>query len=55
MDWLDTKEVKYVPKWSNPVKVSECRPIEDFWALIKREVYKDGYKSKINEPIQKVD
>ena len=63
MDWLDTKEVKYVAKWSNPVKISECRPIEDFWALIKRDVYKEGYKSldikvvrsKINEQVQKVD
>ena len=64
MDWrLDTKAVKYVPKWSNPIKVSKYRPIEDFWALIKRDVYKDGYKRpnlkvlrrKINEPAQKVD
>ena len=38
--------IKYIPKENNPPSVPECRPIEDFWVILKRQVYKDGYQAK---------
>lgn len=36
----------YVPKTSNPPNVPQLRPIEDFWANLKRRVYCDNFRSK---------
>ena len=30
----------------NPACVPEARAIEDWWAILKREVYKDGWTAK---------
>jgi hypothetical protein len=30
----------------NPANVPEARPIEDFWAHLKRNVYMDGWQAK---------
>ena len=37
-DWLEQQKVPYVPKQMNP--------IEDFWAILKQEVYMDGWMAK---------
>lgn len=38
--------IDYVPKEMNPPNVPQLRPIETFWANLKREVYADGYRPK---------
>ena len=44
--WLNDNHVNFVPKHMNPANVPEARPIEDFWAILKRHVYKDGWTAK---------
>lgn len=46
LDWMEQNNIKYVPKSVNPANLPEVRPIEDFWAYFKREVYKHGWKAK---------
>ncbi len=33
-------------KEANPANVPEVRPIEDFWEILKVNVYKDGWQEK---------
>jgi hypothetical protein len=42
-DWLEEQKIHFVPKDLNPLKLPEARPIEDFWAILKRDVYMDGW------------
>ncbi len=47
----------------NPANVPEARPIEDYWAILKREVYMDGWtannvdklESRIRHCLKKMD
>ena len=41
--YLKAKNIDFVPKSRNIAGVPELRPIEDFWAYIKREVYKNNW------------
>ena len=36
----------------NPANVPEARPIEDYWAILKREVYMDGWTGKIVDQLK---
>ena len=45
-DWLEQNNIPFVPKAMNPANVPEARPIEDYWAILKREVYIDGWTAK---------
>ena len=36
----------------NPANVPEARAIEDFWALLKRDVYKDGWSAKTTNELK---
>jgi len=61
--WLTTKKVNFVPKRINPANVPEARPIEDFWGIIKDDVYRDGWsapdlvalRKRIQQSIKKFD
>jgi len=44
--YLDNQKVSYLPKLLNPANMPEVRPVEDFWAILKREVYKNGWSTK---------
>ena len=35
--------IPYVPKENNQPKCPQLRPIENFWAILKRKVYKWGH------------
>jgi transposase len=37
----------------NPPCTPEIRPIENFWAIIKRRVYSDGFKAKSQESLKR--
>ena len=43
--YLKSKNMEYVPKVHNPANCPELRPIEDFWAELKRLVYEKGWKA----------
>jgi transposase len=45
-DLLTSLSVPFVPKIDNPPNLPQCRPIENFWSLLKSEVYKDGWEAK---------
>ena len=34
-----------MPKESNPPSVASLRPVEDFWAASKKEVYDEGWEA----------
>ena len=63
IDFLNEKNVNFVAKTENPPNVPECRVIEDFWSILKGEVYKHNWKAKdlkclqakINLSLKKVD
>ena len=40
IEWYQTNKVKFVPKDANPSNCPELRPIERYWALVKK-TYKD--------------
>jgi hypothetical protein len=44
--FLETENINYVPKVKNPPNVPEARPIEDFWAVLKRAVYAGNWQAK---------
>ncbi len=35
-----------MPKDSNPPNCPQMRPIETYWALLRRRVYNNGWKAK---------
>jgi hypothetical protein len=43
---LHAEKVKFVEKKDNPANMPEVRPIEDFWGIIKAEVYKNNWQAK---------
>ena len=62
-NYLSAKKINFVPKAINPANVPKCRPIEDFWANLKRMVYEgdwtaknlDELKKKIRATLNKID
>jgi hypothetical protein len=45
-NYLREQKVDFVPKCDNPAATPEARSIEDFWADLKREVYKKNWSAK---------
>jgi len=45
IDFLESENIKYVPKVRNPPNVPEARPIEDFWAILKSLVYEGNWQA----------
>lgn len=46
LNYLKTNEVKFLPKIDNPANVPKARPIEDFWANLKRIVYEGDWSAR---------
>ena len=44
--YLEAQKVNYVAKKDNPANVPECRPIERFWAELKKDVYWEGWEAQ---------
>ena len=63
LNHLRKEKINFVEKVDNPANVPEARPIEDFWADLKREVYKENWstntiaqlKSRIRYCLRKID
>lgn len=45
-NYLKSQNIPYIPKFMNPANLPEARPIEDFWANLKMEVYKGDWVAK---------
>ena len=54
-DYLNTKEIPFVPKNLNPSNMPKTRPIEDFWGFLKAKVYEKNWSAKnIDQLKQKI-
>lgn len=53
LEWLNTKNIPFVPKYANPPNVPKARPIEDFWGLLCQKVYEHGWEAKSTEELKK--
>ena len=45
-NFLLEKNIKFIGKEDNPPNLPECRPIENFWGILKGEVYKNNWQAK---------
>lgn len=46
ISYLEAKKLNFVEKQDNPPNVPECRPIEDFWSILKGMVYEGNWQAK---------
>ena len=46
VQFLKDQNIKFVSKSENPPNTPEIRFMEDFWSLIERNVYKDGWEAE---------
>lgn len=46
LNWLTEQNIPFVPKKDNPPNVPQARPIENFWAVLKRMVYVGGWEAR---------
>ena len=51
LDWLKNNKIEFVPRDANPPNLPAARPIENFWALLAREVYKNGWEAKTKQQL----
>ena len=55
-DFLTNAKIPFVPKLLNPANVPKARPIEDFWAHLKQQVYMGGWCANSVEQLkEKID
>ena len=47
------KKINYVQKWDNPPNLPECRPIENFWSILKGLVYKNNWQAQNLDQLKK--
>jgi hypothetical protein len=45
-DSYETHGINFVKKDDNPPAVPECRPIEDFWSILKGKVYENNWQAR---------
>lgn len=51
-NYLKEAKVPVVPKNMNPANLPQVRPIEDFWANLKAEVYRDDWRARNLEELE---
>ena len=44
--FLKDEGISYIPKYNNPPAVASLRPIEDFWAALKKEKYGSRWEAE---------
>lgn len=49
--WLSGQNILVVPQEDKPPIVPQARPIENFWALLDRMVYKNGWEAKSEQQL----
>ena len=53
LTWLREKNVTFVEKEDNPPCVPELRPIENFWSILKGQVYSKGWEAKTVDELKR--
>ena len=53
VDYYRAQNINFVEKSENPANLPEARPIEDFWTILKGEVYKGGWKANDFDVLKK--
>lgn len=53
VEYLEEKKVNFVERRDNPANLPECRPIENFWSILKGLVYKSNWQAKNLDQLQK--
>ena len=51
-DCYESHDISFVKNIDHPPAVSECRPIEDFWAILKGKVYEGNWQAKDVKQLQ---
>ena len=52
---LNENNVNFVRKNDNPVNVPKCCPIENYWAILKQQLYKINWRAKnVKQLYQKI-
>ena len=46
LDYLEDKQVEIVPREDNPPNLPECRPIKNFWSILRGIVYEINWKAE---------
>lgn len=46
LDFFEAQNINFVEKSENPPNVPECRPIENFWGILKGKVYANNWQAK---------
>ena len=52
-DFMIESKINFVEKYENPANLPECRPIEQFWAILKQKVYNGNWKAKNVDQLKK--
>lgn len=52
LEAMESMKIPYVLKDENPPNVPQLRPIEDFWAYLKRKVYSNNFRPKTTKHLQ---
>ncbi|KAL4473425.1 hypothetical protein ABPG72_012104 [Tetrahymena utriculariae] len=50
--FLNDNNIKFVQKEDNPTSIPQARSIEDFWAHLKQQVYKNDWSAKTIEQLE---
>ena len=45
INYLNENNVNFILKNDNPVNIPQCCPKENFWALLKKQVYKKNRRA----------
>ena len=51
---MERLNIDVVPKSANPPNVSQLRPIENFWANLKRKIYSNNFVAKTDEEFEEL-
>lgn len=52
LDWLEARNIPYVPRIDNSPNVPQARPIETFWARLAQKVYDNGWEAQNEQELR---
>jgi transposase len=52
-DWYEANNINFVPKVDNPPNLPQARPIEEFWAILSRKIYNNGWEAQNEEQLRR--
>ena len=53
LNLFESEDILYVPRFANPPpSVQQCRPIEEFWAILKAKVYDGNWETTTDRQLR---